>query len=286
MQGRILFTGFVALALAGCQKAEPATVPAKPTIAPLGQQFDPHATGAIAGRVLWQGPKLSVPPLRVHRHVDMLPMIKKPEDRPNPFAPAIGPDLGLANAVVFLERVDLTRSRAWDHAPARLEFQDGSPERLVSLQGESVGRVGIVRLHDAIQAVNRQKIPQMLRAQEGSYFTLPLIDPDIPTTRALHEPGPIEFCSAAGYYWMRAHLFVTEHPYAAVTAADGSYALPQVPEGKYRLLCWHPNWNIDRHERDPELHVKVRLYFKPAEMQEQTVTVRRGQTTPADFAVR
>ncbi len=39
--------------------------------------------------------------------------------------------------------------------------------------------------------------------------------------------------------WMHAYLFVMEHPYFAVTSADGTYAIEGVPPGKYTLAVWH-----------------------------------------------
>jgi hypothetical protein len=38
---------------------------------------------------------------------------------------------------------------------------------------------------------------------------------------------------------MRAYIIVTEHPYAAVTNADGDFVLDHVPPGRYTLCLWH-----------------------------------------------
>jgi plastocyanin len=39
--------------------------------------------------------------------------------------------------------------------------------------------------------------------------------------------------------WMKAFICVVDHPFFAVTAADGSFAIEGVPPGKYRLVAWH-----------------------------------------------
>lgn len=40
--------------------------------------------------------------------------------------------------------------------------------------------------------------------------------------------------------WMQAYIVVAEHPYYAITDANGAFELPQVPDGAYTLEAWHP----------------------------------------------
>jgi len=39
--------------------------------------------------------------------------------------------------------------------------------------------------------------------------------------------------------WMSAHIGVVEHPFFAVTDAQGAFALPKLPPGTYTLGVWH-----------------------------------------------
>lgn len=39
--------------------------------------------------------------------------------------------------------------------------------------------------------------------------------------------------------WMGAWLFVLDHPYFAVTDAEGKFTIPNVPAGKYTVTAWH-----------------------------------------------
>jgi hypothetical protein len=39
--------------------------------------------------------------------------------------------------------------------------------------------------------------------------------------------------------WMQAWLGVVDHPYFAVTGADGRYRLADVPPGDYTVAVWH-----------------------------------------------
>jgi Carboxypeptidase regulatory-like domain len=39
--------------------------------------------------------------------------------------------------------------------------------------------------------------------------------------------------------WMSAWIWVSPHPYIAVTGADGTYKIAGIPPGQYRLEVWH-----------------------------------------------
>ncbi|WP_419937557.1 carboxypeptidase regulatory-like domain-containing protein [Candidatus Palauibacter sp.] len=39
--------------------------------------------------------------------------------------------------------------------------------------------------------------------------------------------------------WMQAYIGVVDHPYFAVTGADGSYSIANVPAGDYTMTAWH-----------------------------------------------
>jgi plastocyanin len=39
--------------------------------------------------------------------------------------------------------------------------------------------------------------------------------------------------------WMRAHIGVLDHPFFAVTGADGAFGLQKLPAGTYTLEAWH-----------------------------------------------
>jgi hypothetical protein len=65
-------------------------------------------------------------------------------------------------------------------------------------------------------------------------------------------------------------LFVADHPYFCRTDFEGRFTLEQVPEGRYELVCWHPNWHERSHDRDPESALIQRLYFaEPLELVRQ-----------------
>ena len=39
--------------------------------------------------------------------------------------------------------------------------------------------------------------------------------------------------------WMKAYVAVLKHPFAAVSAEDGSFTIKGVPPGTYTVVAWH-----------------------------------------------
>ncbi|HEX7050002.1 MAG TPA: carboxypeptidase regulatory-like domain-containing protein [Longimicrobiales bacterium] len=52
---------------------------------------------------------------------------------------------------------------------------------------------------------------------------------------------PVE-CDVHG--WMHAYIGVVDHPYYAVTAADGSFTIPNLPPGDYVIEAWHEKYGV------------------------------------------
>ena len=61
--------------------------------------------------------------------------------------------------------------------------------------------------------------------------------------------------------WMQAYVGVVDHPYFAVTGADGSYSIANVPAGDYTMTAWHEEFGT----------------------MTASVTVTAGETTEAAF---
>jgi plastocyanin len=73
---------------------------------------------------------------------------------------------------------------------------------------------------------------------------------------------------------MRSYVHVFDHPYYAVAGADGAYAIPKVPPGKYTLVAWKEFFEPVRQE----IEVK-------ADGAKVDVTLARLQEGPADRAL-
>ena len=56
---------------------------------------------------------------------------------------------------------------------------------------------------------------------------------------SLTRPGLVRLQCDAGHTWMSAYVYVFNHPYFAVTGADGRFEIKDVPAGHYTVEYWH-----------------------------------------------
>jgi hypothetical protein len=285
MQKRIATSAFVLSALvaavSGCEEQKPAVDGESAPRSTSTSRFDPKSAGTVRGHVNWVGALPKVPKLEGCSNPTRE---NGPRERvvvPHPNRPAIDPETGgVASAVVFLRGVDPARSREWDHPPVRVRQQD---YRFRVLQGQRESSVGFVRVGDKIEMDSADPFFHAIHAEGAFWFSLTFPDPGQPLRRALAHKGLVELTSAAGYFWMRAYLFVDDHAYYARSGTAGDFVLDTVPAGDYELVCWMPNWLEKRHERDPETSLIIRLFFRPPVELRRAVTVRSGETTYANF---
>jgi hypothetical protein len=281
MHGRILLVA--ALLIAGCtDETAPPTAPREST-SPLARSFDPATTGVIDGRVVWEG-DLPVAQEFVVRSIAYNPRLyERPARFTTPNLPIVDAKTrGVADAVVFLKNVDPRRARPWDHAGVRVEFR----ERQLSIQqGDLRSHVGFVQKGATISVVNCDKEYHLLRGRGAAFFALPLVETNQTHERKLARPGIVDLTCGVGYYWLSAHVFVTEHPYYARTDAQGRFKLERVPNGVYEIVCWLPNWRVLRAERDPETADVARwIWAEPPEWT-RSVRVEAGQGSEVHFRI-
>jgi hypothetical protein len=274
--GRARGTGIVTLLLllvSGCEEAPLPELPEPRPSADLATRFDPSATGTITGRLTWSGPIPDVP--LFHSSPDPLqPPPREPmRTWKNPLAPLIhSQSWGVEDAVVFLRGVDVKRARPWDHPPARVEF---AGQQMQIRQGEKLSRHGFVRCGTGLEIMSEEPILHVLRARGTAFFSLPLVDQHRLYTRFLRDSGIVELSEGVGRFWMRAFVFVDEHPYFTRTDAQGGFRLEQVPEGEYELAVFLPSWHLASMERDPGLSQVSAVTFQPPLLLVRKVQVNR-----------
>ncbi len=271
-----------AAACAGCEQAPPPGADADVPTA-LATEFDPATAADVRGRVTWEGEAPPVPPFRSSATplTDTGP--GKLRDWANPNAPVIDPATrGVAGAVVLLRGIDPRRARPWDHPPARVEMRDW---QFHVLQGGADAPTGFVRRGDAVEMASAQPVFHSLQARGAAFFALAFPDSGEPCTRRLTRPGVVELSSPAGYFWMRAYLFVVDHPYYTRTDAEGRFTLPRVPPGEYEAVCWLPDWRTAERELDGDTGQVCRLTFRPPAEVARPVRVTAGGAAEVSFTL-
>jgi hypothetical protein len=275
--------GVVFVVIAGCgTQAAPlyplAEKPASPP--PLASRYDSTSTGSIRGRIVWNGP---VPASTSFRDAGVFPgSFALGIDALNRLVPRIdGKSNSVAGAVVFLRKIDPERSRPWDLPPVRVVMKSS----LIAAEQDGEHLTGFVHAGDSIEMFSRDEQLESLRARGAAFFTLAFPKSSKPISRVLPHAGQLELSSAVGHFWARCWLFVVEHPYYVRTDESGSFQLDRVPDGTYELVCWLPDWRVERFERDPETFAVARLWFRKPLEKSMAVRVERGQINQVHFAI-
>ena len=250
--------------------------------ATIGTAFDSSKAGVVSGRVTWAGPIPNTPPfLYGAPRGDGAGFEFRTAENPN--RPLIDTKTrAVRDAVVFLRKIDLATSRAWDLSPVRVEIGNG---QIGVVQGERRGRAGFVRRGEEVAISSTESRYHVLRGRGDSFFSLALPESNRPVKRLLGNAGRVELSSGSGLYWARADLFVSDHPYFTLTDTNGRFAFDRVPVGKVEVVVWLPGWQAARAERDPDSTQVVRqMYTAPIERAD-SVVIDRGNPSELVFSV-
>lgn len=67
-------------------------------------------------------------------------------------------------------------------------------------------------------------------------IAVPIVGMEMPAT--LKQPGILKLRCDAGHTWMSAYVIAVDHPYYAVTDANGNFTIDGVPPGTYEVEVW------------------------------------------------
>lgn len=202
---------------------------------------DEPRPGRITGRVRLAGPVAARPPLEAT--VDPSACGSAIPDE----SLLVAADGGVANAVVVVRGVAEGASRA-------------RPEALIdNVRCRFVPRVQVVTRGQTVRVRSSDPIlhnahPVLVADPEVYVANLALVTPgqSMDLTRRLAEklPPAGEALVRIGcdvHPWMRGWLMVVDQRHAAVTAADGTFTIADLPPGSYTLALWHET--LGRSER-------------------------------------
>lgn len=77
-------------------------------------------------------------------------------------------------------------------------------------------------------------------------FNLAMDSATTVTTAVFTEPEPIFPIKCDVHAWMRAYCAVFDHPFFAVSAEDGAYAIADLPPGECVIEAWHERLGVRR----------------------------------------
>jgi hypothetical protein len=220
---RLLLSSLLIFALAACSAEAPAPLPEPETPFPGAE-----AQHVVRGVVRLRG---RLPELERAGVASRQILERIGGERPILEASVTGPGGTLPH--VFVEVLG---------AGARWRFEPPTqPLTLRIAEFRFVPHVAGIRLGQDIQLVNEQEIEHnahlITRYSVGFNRRLAKGAP-------LLLPAPLRrperaFVKSDIYPWMRTWLFARAHPLFAVTDAEGRFALPALPVGKYRLRFTH-----------------------------------------------
>lgn len=180
--------------------------------------------GTIVGEVKYAG---TPPP------PEMIPITRDTaacgsEPKPSPIL-VVGADNGIQDVVVSL---DVKKGKALEKpAQAPVLDQKNCEYHPVAL---------LIPVNTTIEILNSDDVLHNVKTMPGSKTQFNLAQPKFKRklTMDFKTPEIVQVeCNVHG--WMHAVVTVAEHPYYALTDANGSFKITDVPPGTYTLKLWH-----------------------------------------------
>ena len=190
---------------------------------------EPLMAGTLTGRFVYAGTPPTVPLLEVYRDEAFCGTHGLTDE-----TLVVGPEGGVRNVIVWLDVKASGRTPTFDAQPPAPAVLDNAgcrfEPRVVLLQTEQELRItnSDPVAHNAAASLNRNLPFNVLVEPQGAPVTQTLAEPE-------RLPVPIA-CSI--HPWMQAWLLVQDHPYMAVSDADGRFTIEKLPPGEWTFVAW------------------------------------------------
>jgi hypothetical protein len=147
----------------------------------------------------------------------------------------------LKNAVIAITD-DIQRGKRWESSKALVDNKECLFDPRVQI-GRYQGEVEAKNSDPVFHNANLARVDSNSGANNSGGSSDMLANVALPLqgqsqTKSLKKSGMVAVkCNV--HEWMQAWIYVSKHPYAAVTQADGSYEIAGVPPGEYNAMVWH-----------------------------------------------
>lgn len=240
---------------------------------PAAPRYEPVEVvngGSITGTVEWIGARPEPIEIPVALHAEQCG-----ETQRSPVL-AISRRGGVSGTVVWLDRIRRGRALVVPSEPVVVSIEGCAFRPHVS--AVAVGARVVFRndepiLHNVHASFVEPARPPRSWFSEG-----------LPEQGAAHEvlferPGIVRVVDDAGHPWMLAWVHAFEHPYFAVSDAEGRFQLTGIPPGQYVLRAWHEGFLTSGATESGRP-----VYSAPIVLS-RPVTVATGHDTTVDFEI-
>jgi hypothetical protein len=205
----------------------------------------PAAAGPLSGSVRFEG----TPPDRPTIYMTADPACDKvsPKGRPSDVL-VIDQAGGIANVIVYVKSG--LEEQAWPAPTDRPKIDQRGCVYTPHVIGVRVDQeIEISSADPTLHNVNA-------RTSQNAPFNVALPGADQKIHRSFNKPEVAVKLKCDIHPWMSAYVGVFDHPFFAVTGADGRYVLPSLPGGQYVIEAWHESLGtrsvkIEVDDKDP-----------------------------------
>jgi hypothetical protein len=181
--------------------------------------------GTISGIVKLSAAAPQVAPIKTTKNQDYCGLSIE-----NPLY-VVGSDGGVANVEVFIKKIDQGKANPAGIVTLTNEHCMFHPH----VQGASVGEQLKIASADPIL---HNTHPQ-LAATNATLYNVALPYKGFSVTKPLPTEPVLIRVKCDVHEWMRAWIWVFDHPYYTTTSADGHFSITDVPAGTYTVVAWH-----------------------------------------------
>lgn len=242
-----------ALLVAGCSKKaeQPAATPSQPAVSYY--KVDPGTAATLTGTVYYKG---KAPARKLIDITEDPACVEAHKGKAYDESLMVGKGGALENAFIYIkaglegknfetptETVVIDQQGCWFH-PHIFGVQTNQPVKIVNSDP-------VTHNIHPVAAVNR----------EWNHSQGP---GDAPLNRKFPNPEVMIPVKCNIHSWMRSYIGVLDHPYFAVSRADGTFSLPNLPPGTYTVAIWQEKLGPQEQQITiaPQQHATVDFTYK------------------------